>query len=560
MNNQNATTLGLTEIPSDNLSLLEDFLQQVQSSAGAPKTRLTPSDLTNQLPILQMLLSDPELFKDQMETIQDVFEVNTEAKNTIARMAQALSSNNDKKNLQRVQIKLREIVFGVLKREIQDLDDDDEIKENMDEMEGKAKIMIESWVAKENLKRNNTANKITQKNDLKKAKEEKIKEEQDRLKEIKTKAQKEKLVQGAQTEILDRQFEESKNLQLEFFISDEAPSRTDLTPLLQVEANQPSKEIRELKNNFGFEILGNDREMHKIFENWTSKPMLQVEANNRKVEIRANLEKIESSKSNRIIEEDESAGAKKFCSIDTAKIPDTVDLWLEDDYLYEMYAQGNPMYRQIERRILFPYSDLAKSKGKETSSDLFTVLRRDLLCYEREIHANYSFPGFHRFSRDEGRGENANGVLLVGRVLRVADSSKIKSQPLTAVIMVFDNDLGIVLRTANFLRELEAFVFEGQFLALYGDVVKDFLEVKGVLPFDRQMILDNKWEAGKIEKLSNGRVKPKTELISQILNGEIEDQNGWMKSVASEKNANVIYFLFLFDFICFFVNFFIFYL
>ena len=328
-----------------------------------------------------------------------------------------------------------------------------------------------------------------------------------------------------------------------FFISDEVPSRSDLTPLLQVDPLETSKEIRELKNNLGFEILGNDHELYDIFENWNTKPMLQVEANNRKVEIRANLEKIESSKSNRIIEEDESSRAKKFCALDTSKIPDTVDLWGEDDYLYEMYAQGNPMYRQIERRVLFPYSDLARTKGKEATSDLFTSLRRDLLCYEREIHANYSFPGFHRFSRDEGRGENASGVLLVGRVLRVADSSKIKSQPLTAVVMVFDNDLGIVLRTANFVRELEVFVFEGQFLALYGDIVKDFLEVKAVLPFDRQRILDGKWEAGKIEKMSGGRIKPKTEEISQILSGEIEDQNGWMKFVSIKKNENVNLFI-----------------
>ena len=122
----------------------------------------------------------------------------------------------------------------------------------------------------------------------------------------------------------------------------------------------------------------------------------------------------------------------------------------------------------------------------------------------------------------------------------MADSSKIKSQPLTAVLMVFDNDLGIVLRTANFLRTMEVFVFEGQFLAVYGDVVKDFLDVKAVLPFDRKKVLDGHWGAGTVAKLSGGRVKPRTETIRQICEGQAEDQNGWLRSVCSKSKPKVI--------------------
>lgn len=543
MNSDSAVQSGLFQIPSSNLSLLEDFLKHVQTSAGANTTPLRPLDLTEQLPVLQMLLTDTELFRDQMETVRDVFEVNSAAKETIARLGRALEANPGKRNAEKVQTKLREVVFGVLKREIQDLDDDDEIKGEMDQIEAKAKTMIEGWLSKEN-GHTGQVKGVSAKGTVSNSQtESRLKEklEEERINEQKTKQIKEKLIKCAQTQIIDRQFEETRKIKIELMLAQESGTRSDLTPLLDVEPIEASKEIRELKREWGLEILGDDREFHTIFDGWVSKPMLQVEANTRKVELRANLEKIQRGQSGKILNEGESQRAKRFCGRDTAQIPDTVDLWGEDDYLYEMYTQGNPVYRQIERRVLFPYSDAAPDKGSQSSANLFTALRRDLLCYEREIHGHYEFPGFHRFSRDEGRGENSQSVVVVGRVLKVADSSKIKSQPLTAVLMVFDNDLGIVLRTANFLRTMEVFVFEGQFLAVYGDVVKDFLDVKAVLPFDRKKVLDGHWGAGTVEKLSNGRVKPRTESVKQICEGQAEDQNGWLRSLCSKSKPQVTY-------------------
>ena len=527
--NQTKETLP-TEI-SKNFQLLKGSIETHLSELELEMESLSLKDLSNQPKIVQLLYSDQTMFDEFIETFNDVLIMNENAMKKIKGIADVMKGQSQKSKLRMGTMQIKDIIFKVLTQEISEIEDDDEIKTSYDLSENKALELL----TKLNENSYNKENRNKYKQQAKKVnQEEKSKKIQLEIEEN-AKQEKEKVMMESKT-VEDKEFTQSKMTEVEVMTGNEPIIMNDCPPRLRLDASDSQHEsLEKLRKETGLQILGNNKDLREVFANWIQKPMLRVLTNKSKHEIENNIKKIANLEGRKELPSEEEL--KKFLEQETDGVEDTLDLFDKKDYFHELYMSGSRYYRDIERRYLFPYSDSLHRFRKShmlTNLQIFVEeIRRNLLCYEREIIKNFEVPEFYRISQDE---ENSSNRVLLLYIFKISELSQNKNFEMTATFFGLNRKCVPIQGTVSFAQINDFFVFEGQYVGVCGDFNKGILNVKGILPFDSKNVISNEWNVSQIETVTSGTVKIRPELKEEV-EGKNEGMKGWTRSINVIKSS-----------------------
>ena len=514
---------------SKNFQVLKKSIETRLKELDLEMESLNFKELFSKPQIVQLLYSNEEMFIDFIETFEDVLTMNDEAMKKMKRIAQILKGESQSKKLKTGAIQIKEIIFKLLLQEISEFGGDDEIKESFDQSEVKAIELL----AKLNINSSNKENQNKFKKQIKKIKEE-VKSKKIKMEiEEKTKKKKEKVLMQSKM-VEDREFKESKMAEAEIYLGEELVIQRDCPPKLKLENwSEEEDNLERLRTETGLQILGNNTDLREVFANWEHKPMLRVLTNRSKQEIENNLKKIANQEGQQDPEIQENL--KTFLEQETEKVEDTLDLFDKQDYFHELYMSGSRFYRDIERRYLFPYSDSLQRIKKScmlSSLDIFKEeVRRNLLCYEREVLKNFELPEFYRVNRDE---ENSSNRVVLLYIFQISELSNNKNFEMTANFFALNKRCDPIQGTVNFMKIKDFFVFEGQYVGVCGDFEKGILVAKTVLPFDTQNVVNNEWNVSQVQELTEGNVKIRPGLQEEV-QGKTEGREGWSRALKLTK-------------------------
>ena len=437
---------------SENFEVFQEIIKKHLKTAELEEEKTTLKDLASEPTIVQLLHCDSEHFKQFMETFEDVVSVDKDSLKKIQSIGQNLQGLTDKSRLQKGAKQIRSILCEILKNEIEELDDDEEIKESFDLMKKNSLDLIQKLLGNSD----NKENKNRIQNEKKKIAEEEQKKKIEKEIEEKTKQEKDKVLELSK-ELKEKFFETEKVVEVEL-VAEEGPLiRRDCPPKVYVEEMEKDwSDLDKLESETGLQILGNNCELREVFSEWENKPMLRVLTNKSKMEIENSIKRAENLKN--ISENGNTGEGKKreiqnFLDSETKKVEDTVDLFGENDYMFDFYMSGSKFYRDVERRFMFPYSDscsrFKKSQMLVHTSSFIEEIRRNILCYEREVSKNFSVGDFHRMSEEE---VSSSAKVLVVYIFKISDLSQSKKYEMTATFFGLNRKLTPIQGTVSIKR------------------------------------------------------------------------------------------------------------
>ena len=490
-------------------------------------------ELYSKSKIVQLLYSNEEMFEEFMETFDDVLSMNKGAIKKMKSIAEVMKGESQSNKLKMGANQIKEIIFKILLQEISEIAGDDEIKESFDQSEKKTIELL----SKLNINSSNKENFSKIKEQVKKIKEDNKSKKIELEIEEKAKQEKEKVIMQSKT-VEDREFRETKMAEVEIYTEGELVIQGDCPPKLRLDQEQEDQNLERLRQESGLQILGNNTDLKQVFSHWEDKPMLRVMTNKSKHEIENNLKKIANIEEKQEKTTINKEGLKAFLEQETEKVEDTLDLFDKNDYFHELYMSGSKFYRDIERRYLFPYSDslerIKKSHMLGSVQIFRDEIRRNLLCYQREIMKNFEIREFYTMNQDI-QSDSCNNVLLV-YIFNISELSQNKNFEMTATFFALNKKCSPVHGTISFVKIKDFFVFEGQYVGVYGDFEKNTFFAKAVLPFDPQNVVNNEWNVSQINEISEGNVKIRQELQEEV-QGKIEGKEGWTRALKVIKNS-----------------------
>ena len=471
--------------------------------------------------ILQLLCSDEELFAEFMETFEEVLKMDGELAGKVRAIARSTRASSQESEIRRGRLQARAAVFKALQGEIGQLDQDDEILNSFRSAKKKALELLaelsQSGQNKENemkIREEIKATERVEKNKL-----------EDQKKEKKAKDDKLKVLQQSRL-VADRDFHRVCMLEAEV-TSVGRVVEGDCPPRVQAESGRGRDPLAE---ETGLETLGGNQALWEVFNGWSEKPMLRVLTNRSKQEIENNLKRLHNQDSQaKTVQVD--SGVREFLETDTRAVQDSVDLFDADDYLQELYLSGSPFYRDVERRVLFPYSDNLRRIQKDhmlpQSSAFVEGIRTNIFCYERVVSQNFHVKEFHRMSEDE---EESGTRVLVMFIFRISELSQNRDLETTATFFSLNRKQFPIQGTVSFAGIKDFFVFEDQYVCASGSFQKGIFKVDAVLPFDPATVIDNVWDAQRIEQVTQGHVRIRPELEQEVA-GRTENKEGWTRAL-----------------------------
>jgi hypothetical protein len=519
------------EVPNEiskNFEVLKEMVQKYFSEGGIEKVQVGLKDLSGHDQIVQLLHCDIDHFKEFMETFEDVISVNENIKKDLKKIYNSVEGESQMASLRKGANNIIEILFRTLNEEINDIENDDEIKESFDkaqktsaELSMKLKTMGDN---KENLQR--------KKPNQKKILEEKLVEKKKQILKEETKVKKDKILQQSK-DLVDRPFEMKKSAEVELICEKVRVINRDCPPLINMDCEEVSmSNLDKVREETGLEVLGGNADLRSVYAEWADKPMLRVMTHESKQEIENNQRR----QSTRDVQE-EQGEVEDFLKQETRKVEDSVDLFGTEDYMYDLYMSGNMVYRDIERRYLFPYSDSLERYRKthmlSTTRDFYESIRRNVLCYEREVSQNFEIGEFHRMTEDQ---DNATGKVLIVYIFNISKLSNAKDMEVTANFFGLSQNLFPIQGTVAFCKIPNFYVFEGQYICVYGDFSKGTFNANSVLPFDPANVVKNLWDCQSVEVKSNGAIKMRQGLERQV-KGEVAGQGGWSRGIQTTKTS-----------------------
>jgi hypothetical protein len=522
------------EMPDEiekNWGTLIDFIGDKLVEIGIEGNELIINELVQKPEIVQMLFTDTELFAEFMESLQDVISVDNNFKNYIKRMKEKIPGLTKEEDLKKGASQMKEALLKIFLDEINQIDKDDEIKVSFDLAKEKCEKFISKYL---NLNHNKENGIKIQKNKKFQKLEKNEKIIQEKI-EKETKQEKEKIIKQSQ-KLSDVNFEKTKMIEAEILIGHEKIINNDCSLRVQLDFDENKNPLLEdLERNNQLEILGNNEELQEYYNEWDTKPLLRVLTNKTKQHIQNNLSRPDFQNTN--VQTD----VKNFIEYRTDDVEDTIDLFADKDYLNELYMSGSIDYRDVERRILFPYSDNLKRYHKSlmlTNTPIYiNEMRKNIYLYEREITKNFKIPEFYRVSEDE---DNASHKVVVLYIFKISELSQNEGFGMTATFFALNNKNYPIQGTVSLRKIKNFYVFEGQYVCVAGSFEKGILEAYSVLPFDSENVTNNEWNVKEVETLSGGLIEINKNLYKEV-SGEKEGQECWTRSLKILKKSSESY-------------------
>lgn len=523
------------EIPAEiskNFKVFKERVEGYLQRSGLDLQQIRLEDLTEHKLILQLLFTDHELLKEYLETFEDILALNDETQKQLKSIKESMNGQIERKKKTLGAKQVRELIFKILLDEIKIMEQDDEIKESFD----LAAQSSEELFQKLGNLGGNKENFMGKKSFAKKIQEEKKEEQEKKTIVKKIKKMKEQIMQRSKN-LENVNFEEKKRADVQIFLGEDEVIKNDCPPILRVETDEDDQnqaDLVKLEKQTCLRVLGENENLRDVFADWADKPMLRVITHESKVEIENNRRKRQNQRGreknlNTPIEKDEKI--EEFLKKESKMVEDSVDLFEENGYMYDLYMSGNQVYRDVERRYLFPYSDslhrYSRSHMLSTTRDYYEEMRRNILCYEREASKNFIIDEFYRMDDDE---ENTRPIVMVLNIFKISDLSRDKEMGMTANFFALNERLFPIQGTASFKNINNFYVFEGQYVCVYGKFVKRTLNVEHVLPFDPVNLAKNKWNSKDVKTKSDGRIYPRPELEDEVA-GKMENKDGWLRSL-----------------------------